>query len=160
MASDGLNPLVLRGNGGAPGGGPLPGLFTPVGPTAPNTHDERLSPGLGGSDESVSKGKERLAGHHRARERKFRLPGLPHGDARAVHPRHLPGADAKRLFAATIDDGVRLHVLADLPAEHHPGPFLGRRLALGHDLELRHVAEGLVPVLHQHATDHGAHLAQ
>lgn len=31
------------------GGGVLQGLFTPKTPTAPRTHDERLSPGLGGS---------------------------------------------------------------------------------------------------------------
>lgn len=31
------------------GGGSLPGLYTPTTPGAPDTHDERLSPGLGGS---------------------------------------------------------------------------------------------------------------
>jgi len=31
------------------GGGALPGLYTTLEPTAPNTHDERISPGLGGS---------------------------------------------------------------------------------------------------------------
>lgn len=31
------------------GGGPISGLYTQATPTVPNTHDERLSPGLGGS---------------------------------------------------------------------------------------------------------------
>lgn len=32
------------------GGGAVPGFYTPVGGSTPNTHDERLTPGLGGSN--------------------------------------------------------------------------------------------------------------
>lgn len=39
-----VNPVCIED-----GGGPIPGLYTPTTPIQPRTHDERLSPGLGGS---------------------------------------------------------------------------------------------------------------
>jgi len=39
-----VNPVSVQD-----GGGPVPGFVTPSTPGAPNTHDERLTPGLGGS---------------------------------------------------------------------------------------------------------------
>lgn len=39
-----VNPVCVRD-----GGGPIPNLYTPASVITPNTHDERLSPGLGGS---------------------------------------------------------------------------------------------------------------
>jgi hypothetical protein len=39
-----VNPVSVQD-----GGGPVPGFYTPSTPGVPNTHDERLTPGLGGS---------------------------------------------------------------------------------------------------------------
>src|SRR5450432_2862527 len=85
--------------------------------------------GLGGRDQPVRKREEGLADDHAALEVEARLPGLPHGDPGAVDARHLARADPERLLAAAVDDRIRLHVLADLPAEQHRVPLLGRRLA-------------------------------
>ena len=54
------------------------------------------------------------------------------GDARAVAPVHLAGADAGGDAVLRIDDRVRLDVLGDGPGEQAVGEFLLGRLALGH----------------------------
>src|SRR5690606_23586107 len=116
--------------------------------------------GIRRRDESVRKRKQSLAGDVGPFEIEPGLAGLPDRDARTVDPRHLTRANAERALAMTVDDGVRLHVLRHLPAEHHAGPLLGRRLALRDDLEISAVAELTIAILQKNATDHGAHFLQ
>ena len=110
--------------------------------------------GISRRQKSVGEREERLTGDHGTTEVEPRLARLPDRDAGTVDPRHLAGTDPERLFAAAVDDGVRLHVLAHAPAEHHRRPFLGGRLTLCDDAERRNVAQGAVAVLQQHSAHH------
>ena len=65
-----------------------------------------------------------------------RFGGADGGDARAVAAVHLARAHAHRGAVLGIDDGVRLHVLADGEGEQQVLEFLRRRRALGHDLQV------------------------
>src|SRR5471030_3048435 len=79
--------------------------------------DRRRGARVRSGDEAVGKGKERLADHYGTLQVEAGFARLPHGDPRAVDACHLTRADAERLLAAAVDDGIRLHVLAHLPAK-------------------------------------------
>ena len=55
---------------------------------------------------------------------------------RRVHAAHLARADAGGLAVARVQNGIRLHVLADLPREQQVAHLLLGRLALAHNLEV------------------------
>ena len=68
--------------------------------------DHGPDPGLRRHVQAVPKGKERIRGHDRARQRQFFVRGLLRGDARAVDAAHLARADAERHAVFGIDDRV------------------------------------------------------
>ena len=88
--------------------------------------------GIGGGDEAVGKWEKRIARDRATPERQSGLGRFPDGNARRVHPGHLTRAYPERPIGSGIDDGVRLYVLDDAPAENHRGHFFLRRLAPGH----------------------------
>ena len=57
-------------------------------------------------------------------------------DSGGIDPTHLAGADADRLPVASVDDGIRLHVLANLPGKQQGARFFRRGRALGDNLEI------------------------
>ena len=63
---------------------------------------------------AVRKGKESIRGGDSALQRQNRLHGAYPG---GVHPAHLAGAHADTLPIPGVDDGVRLHVLANFPSK-------------------------------------------
>ena len=114
--------------------------------------------GFGGGDQPIGKGKQGLARDDGSPEIEPGLACLPDRDALAVNAGHLPGAYPEGAFAAAVDDGIGLYVLADFPAEEHAGPLLRGGLAFGYDLEFAGIAQDLIPILQEHATDDRAYL--
>ena len=71
------------------------------------------------------------------------------GDLRRADAVHLPGADAQRPAVLHRHDGVRLHVLDDVPAEIQVRHLLRGGLRLRHAHIRRHGLRRHVEVLHQ-----------
>ena len=90
----------------------------------------------GGSDgfQAIGKGEEGVRRSTAVGEGQDGFHGAEFG---SVDTAHLPGTDAESLAIARIDDGIRLHMLADAPREDQVGEFGIRRLAFGDDLKLR-----------------------
>ena len=84
--------------------------------------------GLHDGLKAIWEGKKCVRGCYRAFEGQNRLH---RSETRRIHATHLPGADADRLTAARIDDGVRLHVLGHLPGKQQVGELLWCRRPLG-----------------------------
>ena len=76
-------------------------------------------------------------------------------DAGGIDAAHLAGADADRLAVLGVDDGVRLHVLADLEGELHVFQFLRRRRALGDDLQVQILDHAVVAGLDEQTAGDG-----
>ena len=93
---------------GAGGFGGFGGMGSGVGMGAGSGMSTSLGggSGLGGRDQAVGKGEKRFRNDDRAVQIEPGLAGLPHGDARTVHPRHLARPDTQRALAPAIDDGV------------------------------------------------------
>ncbi|MCY1299497.1 hypothetical protein D9M70_490250 [compost metagenome] len=107
-------------------------------------------------EQTVSKGQEGFGGdggalgeRRRETERLGRFLGLDRSDAGGIDAAHLASADAGGLAVLGIDDRVRLDVFRHLEGELHVLEFLGRRRALGHDLELEIFDHAVVARLHQ-----------
>src|SRR5258706_6977115 len=106
--------------------------------------------------ESVAKRKEGIGGHDRAAEREPGVLRLDRGDARGIHPAHLPRADPKRHAARTEHDGVGLHELRHAEGEDEVVHLVLRGVAPGDDAQLRHVI--VVGSLHQQPSAHALHV--
>src|ERR1700675_1697974 len=76
--------------------------------------DNRGSPRSGDLLDAVREGKESIGGGHRPLQRQLRLHGA---ELARIDAAHLSRADAHRLPVAGVENGVRLHVLANLPRE-------------------------------------------
>ena len=121
--------------------------------------DHRRGAGLGGSEEAVGEREEGVGGHHRAPGQRLRLARrfggvrrLEGGDAGAVHPAHLAGADAHRGAVPGVDDGVGLHVLGHLEGELEVGQLacgVGARVVTTFSSHVLH--HGVVARLHEEA---------
>ena len=72
---------------------------------------------LGGGVEAVAEREERVRRHHRARGSRPSSRAFMRAMRARHDAAHLAGADADRHAVLREDDGVRLHVLADLPGE-------------------------------------------
>src|SRR2546423_1232488 len=86
--------------------------------------------------EAVAKGKEGIGGHRRALQLETGRLRLHGGDARAVDPAHLAGADAEGHALAREHDGVGLDELRHAPGELEVRPLGIARRLLRHDLEI------------------------
>ncbi|MPL60780.1 hypothetical protein SDC9_06342 [bioreactor metagenome] len=112
-------------------------------------------------EQAVGEGEEGVRGDGRALRRAFgkahglRHPfGLLRGDHRAVDAAHLAGADADGLAGLGIDDGVRLHMLGDLPGKEQVFQLFLRGGALGHHLQVVKGDVAVVLALHEEAARH------
>ena len=63
---------------------------------------------------------------HCALQRKHRFHGA---DLAGIHAAHLSRADADGLAVARIENGIRLHMLANFPGEQQRALFFWRGLA-------------------------------
>ena len=129
-----------------------PGWMTAVAPASAAAS----RPSANGKKASEATTEPLVSGSRQARGLRG-LRRLPGGDARGIDPAHLAGADADRRAVLRIDDGVRLDVLGDAEGELQIGQFAARRRALGDDLQVHVVDDGVVAGLHQQAAGDGAH---
>src|SRR5581483_2126243 len=79
--------------------------------------------GFGDLFDAVGEWEEGVGSSDRAFERQH---GLLRADAAGIDAGHLSGADADGLAVAGVENGVRLHMFADLPGEEE-GALLFRR---------------------------------
>src|ERR1019366_4455628 len=89
--------------------------------------DDGSRPRFGDFLDAVREGEEGIGGSHRALQGQLGLHGAK---LACIDAAHLSSADAYRLAIARVENGVRLHVLADLPREKQRPSFFGRRRAL------------------------------
>ena len=74
---------------------------------------------------------------------------LARGDARGIHPAHLPRADADGGEILGVDDGIGFDVLGDAEREFEVAQLgIGRR-TLGRDLQRHVIDHGVVAALYQ-----------
>src|ERR1051325_1001728 len=113
--------------------------------------DDRGGAGLGERVQPVAEREECIRGHDRALERNARIRRLRRGDAHAVDPAHLPGADAERGSVAAEDDGVRFHVLGHAPGEDEIRALRFARRRPRDELEIPGIEHLRVAGLHEQA---------
>ncbi len=83
--------------------------------------------------DAIGKREEGIGSGHRALERQ---DGFHGADFAGVYAAHLSRADAYRLAVASVENGVRFHVLADFPGKKQSAFFFGSGLALGDDFRI------------------------
>ena len=114
--------------------------------------DDGRDAGFGRRVDAVAEREECVRRHDGTGYVEALVSGLDRRDPGAVDAAHLAGADADRHVVPAEDDGVRLHVLDDLPGEQHVVHLPGCRRLLGYDLEVAGRDDTPVGVLHEQAT--------
>src|SRR5918992_917412 len=98
--------------------------------------DHRRCAGVGERVQAAAEREERVRRGDAALELELGVLRFQGGDARAVEPAHLAGADAERGAAAAEHDGVRFNVLRHAPGEKQVAQLIFARLFAGHGFQL------------------------
>ena len=123
--------------------------------------DHRRGAGLDQRGKSVGKREKRIRGGHRP-DGARRVPSMVGGrvarllcgNAGRIDTAHLAGADTDGAAVAGEDDGVRFHMLADAPGEHHVVDLTCIGLCLCHDPQIRCRDRPVVPGLGKESAAH------
>src|ERR1700677_1191668 len=108
--------------------------------------DDGSGSGLGDFLDSIGEWEKGVGRGDRSLQGKLCFHG---SDFSGIDAAHLAGADADSLSIAYVDDGVRLHMLADFPGKQKRTSFFGGRAALGDDLQVTILQTARIRVLYE-----------